>query len=154
MRERIAQGILLLTLCLLTALSYVFAKLHNPEISGEAEPVPVATPAGTFPVKQLPPGVHPATVQQTLAGGRAIYARERCATCHSIAGAGNPRAPLDGVGDRRGPDELKAWTTGSGRAAELLPAGIIRRKERYRAMAEEDLEAMMVYLSSLRRESE
>jgi mono/diheme cytochrome c family protein len=149
MRERIAKGIIFLTVCLLTALSFLFARLHNP---GVPEPQPglvEAPPAPAPPPQPLTPDIDPLT-SPIIERGRVVYNREGCATCHSIAGAGNPRSPLDGAADRWGPDELEAWTTGAGIAADLLPAGIVRRKQRYQAIDAEDLEVLIAYLSTLR----
>jgi mono/diheme cytochrome c family protein len=153
MRERIAKGILLLTLVVLTGLSFVFARMHNPDVPAGPEPVRVALPAPAIPPATPEPDAAPQISSEVYQRGRGVYARERCATCHSIAGEGNPRSPLDGIAGRLAPDELEAWTTGTGPAAERLPAGVVRRKERYRSLPEEDLQALVQYLSTLGRAS-
>jgi len=158
MREMIARGICLFTLCVVTGLSYLFALRHNPveaatamesapaEKSGDA---PAVSPAASPPVAESPAPPSP----ETLAQGRAVYARNGCATCHAIAGEGNPRYPLDGTGDRWEPDELHAWVTGDGLAADLLPDAIRRRKQRYRSLPEADLGALVAYLSTLKADA-
>jgi len=83
--------------------------------------------------------------------GLAVYHREGCPTCHSIAGTGNPRNPLDGVGDRWKPDELKQWIIGAGSVSESLPATIARRKQRYRSLPEPEFDALVSYLSTLKK---
>src|SRR5262245_37687011 len=46
-----------------------------------------------------------------IATGRKIYAGEKCAECHQIAGHGNSRFPLDGVGARLSAADLRRWFT-------------------------------------------
>ena len=86
----------------------------------------------------------------TIAHGRVVYGRNGCATCHSIAGEGNPRYPLDGTGDRWEPEDLRGWVTGTGIAADLLNDGIRRRKQRYANLPEPDLSALVAYLATLK----
>jgi hypothetical protein len=76
--------------------------------------------------------------------GRRAFERLNCGMCHSLAGAGNPAGPLDGVGARLDRAQLRAWTTGSGAAREQLPASAVRRKQA--AAADPDLEALLDYL--------
>lgn len=128
MREIIARVVCLLTVGAVVALSFLFAARQNP-----------AAAAGTI---KSPPPDHER--------GRSVFARENCSTCHAIAGVGNPRASLDGVGSRWEPAELRAWITGTGIAADLLPPAIAKRKQRYQSIPEADLQALIAYLSSLK----
>ena len=41
--------------------------------------------------------------------GSEIYAKNGCKTCHAIAGAGNPKHPLDGVGASLTAELLAKW---------------------------------------------
>jgi mono/diheme cytochrome c family protein len=150
MRERIAKSVVVLALCALVALSYLFARSHNLEPPPEPRPAePAAPPPPHLESPPDPPPVELLPAREILERGQEVYAREGCATCHSIAGTGNPRNPLDGAGDRWAPDELEAWTLGAGIAADQLPAAIIRRKQRYRALPADDLKALAAYLSTL-----
>jgi mono/diheme cytochrome c family protein len=149
MRERIANAVIGLSLILLTGLSFVFARLHNRETPGAPGSRQVGPPASSVP--EAKPGLTEADApaRETHQRGRAVYARERCATCHSIAGEGNPRFPLDGVAAHWKPEELEDWIIGSGVAADLLPTGVVRRKQRYRTLPEEDMKPLIRYLSTL-----
>lgn len=159
MREIIARVVCVLTVVVVVALSLWFASVHNrPAPAGSPRPdaTPVAAAdrtnatAGTQPaVPSAPPSVPVAKVAD---GGRgpAVFAEQHCATCHSIADIGNPRSPLDGVGDRHGPEELRMWITGTGAVAEKLPAAIAKRKQRYQTMPEDDLRALVAYLAGLK----
>jgi len=116
-------------------LALAFAWLQNPH-------PPAAAPAAAPPAA---PTAAPAPVE----AGRAIYAAEGCAMCHEIAGEGNPRFPLDGVGARRDAAELRDWILATGAAAEALSARAVRMKQGYRALGEAELEALVAYMQSL-----
>jgi mono/diheme cytochrome c family protein len=140
MRELIARGICLLTLVVVVALSVVFALRHN---------------RGTTPVEVIPaPRPERAAVAlpdapQKPTRGQAVFAEQNCAACHSLAGTGNPRYPLDGVGARLSTAELRNWITATGGTAERLPASIARRKQRYQELPAADHDSLVTYLASL-----
>lgn len=157
MREIIARAICVLTVLMVVALSLRFASVHNrpvPAGAPRAVAAPVAATGGAKVDDRAPgpaPGA-PAPVAKAADDGRgpAIYAEQRCATCHSIADVGNPRSPLDGVGDRHSAEELRMWITGTGVATAQLPPAIARRKQRYQTMPEEDLRSLVAYLAGLK----
>jgi len=41
--------------------------------------------------------------------GKKLYAEKKCQMCHSIAGVGNKKNPLDGVGSKLKPEEIEKW---------------------------------------------
>lgn len=148
MRERLALGVLALTLLVILGLSGVFAMRPNAPRqppSGAAGHPPIAAESGA------PAGTQPAVVNRSalVALGRKVFAEQRCASCHAIAGEGNPRSALDGVGAEFKPDELRQWITGTGKAADLLTPAVQRRKQRYQTLPEQDLDALVAYLGSL-----
>ncbi|MCL4800308.1 MAG: c-type cytochrome [Burkholderiales bacterium] len=114
-------------------LALAFAWLQNPH-------PPAAAPAAAPPA---------APAAALVEAGRAFYAAEGCAMCHAIAGEGNPRFPLDGVGARRDAAELRDWILATGTAAEALSARAVRMKQGYRALGEAELEALVAYMQSL-----
>lgn len=136
MRELLAQMVAAFTGAVALGLALVFAWLQNPA-------PPVSPPAAAAP----PTAPEPAAV----AAGRAVYDAQRCAMCHAIAGAGNPRYPLDGVGSRLSVAELHDWIAGGPAAAPRLPGGILRMKQAYQALSEEEMAALVAFMESLRR---
>lgn len=132
MRERIAILICWLTLVLVVGLSWLFAVRHNPAAAHTAPVAPVAAPA-------------PALANE---GGARLFREQGCTSCHALGGAGNPRQALDGVGARLSREELRAWTTGTGIAAEKLSPMVVRRKQRYQEMADAELSALLDYLAA------
>lgn len=156
MREIIARVVCVLTVMMVVALSLRFAAVHNrPAPAGSPRPATPVAVAGSAKVDDRARGPvpsAPAPVAKAADGGRglAIFAEQHCATCHSIADAGNPRSPLDGVGDRHNPEDLRMWITGTGVATTKLPAAIAKRKQRYQTMPEDDLRVLVAYLAGLK----
>jgi hypothetical protein len=68
-----------------------------------------------------------------------------------VAGEGNSRNPLDGVGGRRTPEELRAWTVGAEALADSLPPSAYRAKQAFQRIPETELRQLVAYLSSLRQ---
>lgn len=135
MREKLARWVALLTVIGTVSLALRFAWVHNPP--------PTTTAA--------PPDEPPEALLTPLAeAGRVVYEAQRCASCHSIAGAGSPRYPLDGVGSRHTPQAMAAWIVGAAEIADALPASVVRRKQRYAELPPHELEALVAYLLSLR----
>lgn len=135
-REKIARCVCGCAILLVVALAHAFATKHNPRSALASEPRPPANRPVAKPGSETAPG-------------REVYAAQNCASCHSIAGEGNPRHPLDGVGSRRTRDELREWITGTGTAAIQLSPAVVKRKERYQSLPAGELEALVVYLGSL-----
>lgn len=138
MRERLALLVCGLTLVLVTGLSWRFAVRQNPAVAGIAPVAPAVAPQAV-----------PEAVPEAGPGEGARQFRELgCSSCHAIAGAGNPRRPLDGVGVRRSREELRAWTTGTGPAAEELSPMVRRRKERYGELSDAEMNRLLDFLAA------
>ncbi len=81
-----------------------------------------------------------------VARGKQVYTEQRCQRCHSIAGAGNRRYPLDGIGSRLTAGEIRKWIVAP---REMNPKV---SKRAYDKLPAADLEALVVYLQSLKQE--
>lgn len=75
--------------------------------------------------------------------GKAVYRQQRCQTCHSIAGVGNRRYPLDGVGTRLTEEQVRKWIVAP---KEMDPKV---RKRPYDKLPANELEALVTYLLGL-----
>ena len=83
--------------------------------------------------------------------GRKVYEREKCATCHQIAGRGNSRFPLDGVGRKLTSEQLRRWITDTAKMEDALPRlPVVRMSATKYRLAPKDLDALVLYLGTLR----
>lgn len=80
-----------------------------------------------------------------VAKAKAVYAAQKCAMCHSIDGAGNKNRPLDGVGSTLTPEEIKKWIV----SPKELKADT--KMKAYPSLPAEDLDALVSWLSSLKK---
>ena len=77
--------------------------------------------------------------------GTQVFAAQKCSMCHAIAGKGNPKTPLDDVGDKLTVDQIKAYVTNpKGAKADS-------KMKAYPTLAAEDLDALATYLSTLKK---
>ena len=86
--------------------------------------------------------------------GRRVYDTRKCATCHMIAGRGNIRFNLDGVGARLSEAELRRWLTDTAEMERAMPKQPAVRMSEWlktkRKITDADLDALVAYLSSLK----
>ena len=52
-----------------------------------------------------------AAASADTAAGEKVFAAQKCQLCHSIAGKGNPKGPLDEVGSKLSDGDLRLWIT-------------------------------------------
>lgn len=160
MRSTRARLFAVVTAVLVVGAAALFAWFQNaPEeeaiVAATAPVAPVAEVPTAAPVEAAqvaaPAIATPASVDLPIAErGRAIYAAATCAACHAIAGQGNPRNPLDGVGARLSPERIRQFTIGAPEVAAELPPGPMAAKQRYAQMPAADLEALVAYLVTMR----
>jgi mono/diheme cytochrome c family protein len=165
MRERIAVAISVVAVAMVVVLSTLFAARQNPPL--EAAPAPAeadGAPAGTDTL--LPGGlpihgdgaeargraalpVAPVASPTDSARGRLVFRQQGCERCHSVAGEGSRRYPLDGVGRARTREQLRAWTVAEESVTDSLSPSAARAKRRYQQLPEADLQALLEYLGRL-----
>lgn len=80
--------------------------------------------------------------------GLKVYAAQKCSICHSIAGAGNKRLPLDGVGAKLSEAEIREWIVNATEAAKKANSTVKPVMKSYK-LAPADLDALVGYLKSL-----
>jgi mono/diheme cytochrome c family protein len=82
--------------------------------------------------------------------GQQVFADQKCSLCHSIAGKGNAKGSLDGVGSKLSADDIRAWITDAkGMTAKTKPT----RKPEMKAFSlpKDDVDALVAYLSTLKK---
>ena len=83
--------------------------------------------------------------------GKAVYAEQKCKLCHSIAGAGNAKGSLDGVGSKLKAEEIRQWVVDPKAMAEKSKAERKPPMKAFASLPAEDLDALLAYLSSLKK---
>ncbi len=77
--------------------------------------------------------------------GKAVYLAQHCAMCHQIAGKGNPKTPLDDVGSKLTADEIRKYIVTPQEANKQS------KMKAYPSLQGEDLDALVAYLSGLKK---
>ncbi len=91
-----------------------------------------------------------AAAQDAKAKGTKLFTDQKCSLCHSIGGHGNPKGPLDEVGSKLTPDEIRQWVTDSkGMTAKTKAT----RKPEMKSftLPKADVDALVAFLSSLKK---
>lgn len=83
--------------------------------------------------------------------GMKVYEQNKCSLCHSIAGKGNAKGMLDGVGSRLSADEIRMWMTDPKGMAAKTKATRKPMMPDYNKLAKEDLDAVVAYMLSLKK---
>ena len=91
-----------------------------------------------------------AAAQDAKAKGEKLFVDQKCSLCHSIAGKGNAKGPLDAVGSKDSPDEIRAWLTDAKAMAAKTKATRKPEMKQY-ALPKDDVDALVAYLSSLKK---
>jgi cytochrome c2 len=83
-------------------------------------------------------------LEEALDHGKEVYATQKCALCHSIAGIGGKKLALDGVGSRLKPDVIRKWIHAP---KEMKPETAMKP---YPNLLEKDISDLTTYLLTLR----
>ena len=83
--------------------------------------------------------------------GEEVYAAQKCATCHNIAGKGGKQSTLDGVGKKLSAEDIKAWIV---TPVEMTKKTASTKKPpmpaKYGKLPAADVDALVAYLHSLK----
>ncbi|HUE85875.1 MAG TPA: cytochrome c [Vicinamibacterales bacterium] len=86
--------------------------------------------------------------QAAIARGAKVYAAQKCSMCHSVAGKGNPKGPLDNAG-RLSEEDLRQWMISPRVMAEKAKSTRKPLMPEYTKLSKEELEAVIAYLRTL-----
>ena len=90
-----------------------------------------------------------AAAQGAADKGAAVYAAQKCATCHSLDGKGMAKGPLDGVGSKFTAAEIHDWIVNPAEKkhnATRKPA-----MKAYTTLPKEDLDALVAFLAAKKK---
>jgi mono/diheme cytochrome c family protein len=88
--------------------------------------------------------------QDAKAKGEQVYAAQKCSLCHAIAGKGNAKGALDGVGSKLTADEIRAWIVDAKAMTAKTKAPRKPEMKQY-ALPKDDVDALVAYLGSLKK---
>ena len=84
--------------------------------------------------------------------GRKVFAAQKCTTCHSIAGKGNKKGPLDDVGSKLSAAEIREWLVDpEGMAKKRKPPSTRKPPMKKKELPPGDLDALVALLTSLKK---
>ena len=93
----------------------------------------------------------PAAAQDAkIARGEKVFADQKCAVCHSIAGKGNTKGPLDAVGSKLKNDQVREWIVDAKGMTAKTKASRKPEMKVYH-LPKEDVEALAAYLMTLKK---
>ena len=92
-----------------------------------------------------------ASAQADVERGKKVYAAEKCQVCHSIGGVGNKKGPMDEVGSKLKPQEIREWIVNAPEMQATTKATRKPAMKSYANIAKEDLDALVAYLQSLKK---
>ena len=96
-------------------------------------------------------GSRSSAAQDAKARGEKLYVDQKCALCHSIGGKGNVKGPLDGVGSKLSPEEIRQWLVDPKAMTAKTKAERKPPMRSYATLPKEDVDALVAYMSSLKK---
>ena len=86
----------------------------------------------------------------TMTKGQQVYADQKCGLCHSIAGKGNPKGPLDEAVGKLTAADMRAWITDANGMTAKTKATRKPAMKQF-ALPKDDVDALVAYLSSIKK---
>jgi mono/diheme cytochrome c family protein len=95
-------------------------------------------------------GAMPIAAQDLKAKGEKLFVDQKCTLCHSIAGKGNTKGPLDDVGSKDSAADIRAWITDAN--AMTAKTGATRKPAMKQfTLEKDDVDALVAYLTTLKK---
>ena len=82
--------------------------------------------------------------------GSKVYADQKCSVCHSIAGKGNAKGPLDDIGSKLSPAEIRTWIVDAVGQTAKTKATRKPAMKNY-TLPQADLDALVAYFATLKK---
>ena len=83
--------------------------------------------------------------------GQKLYAEQKCSMCHSIAGKGNAKGPLDDAGTKYNAEELRQWLINPKEMSAKVKSTRKPPMSNYAKLSKEDVEALVAYMQTLKK---
>ena len=86
-----------------------------------------------------------------VATGEKVYTDQKCSMCHSIAGKGNAKGPLDDVGSRLSDEEIRQWLVNTRVMTEKSKSTRKPVMPAYTKLTKEEVDGLVAYLKTLKK---
>lgn len=97
----------------------------------------------------LTAGLTAAAQDAKVQKGAQVFTAQKCSLCHAVAGKGNAKGSLDGVGAKLSAAEIKQWLTDPDGMTKK--SGATRKPPmKIKTLAADDLDALVAYLQTLK----
>lgn len=83
--------------------------------------------------------------------GKTLVTARKCTLCHSIAGKGNPKGSLDGIGTKLKAEEIRQWLVSPKEMAEKAKATRKPPMASFDSLPKAELDALVAYLETLKK---
>ena len=96
-------------------------------------------------------GVASAQTPAQIEAGQKVFTAQKCAVCHSVAGQGNKKGPLDSVGSTLSDGDIRQWIVN---APEMAAKAKAERKPLMKGVSnlpKDELDSLVAYLQSLKK---
>lgn len=92
-----------------------------------------------------------ASAQDAVKKGQELFTAQKCGMCHSVAGVGNKKFPLDGVGAKLSAADIKEWIVNPDamEAKQTGPKPVMKMKS-FKSLPAADVDALVAYIGSLK----
>lgn len=91
-----------------------------------------------------------ASAQTPAEKGAKVYEAQKCSMCHAIAGKGNKKYALDGVGKKLNEHDLRLWIVDPRAAEKKFKSAAKPPMKSYKALPAADVEALVAYMKTLK----
>ena len=91
-----------------------------------------------------------AAAQPPAEKGAAVFAAQKCSMCHALAGKGNVKGALDGVGSKLTAEEIRQWIVTPVEMTAKAKAAAARKPamKAFATLPKEDLDALVAFLAT------
>ncbi len=96
-------------------------------------------------------GVASAQTPAQVDAGQKVYVASKCSVCHSVAGQGNKKGPLDGISAKLSADEMRQWITNAPEMAAKAKADRKPVMKGFPNMPKDEVDSLVAYLQSLKK---
>jgi mono/diheme cytochrome c family protein len=88
---------------------------------------------------------------QDAAHGKQVFTDTKCGVCHSIAGTGNKKGPLDDVGAKLSAADIRAWITSAPEMAAKAKSDRKPPMKAYTDLSKSEVDDLVAYLQTLKK---